>query len=156
MQDAQTTFQPSYWRCLLWAVLTGLLVVLTVLLASLVLSTDGTIRLVMSGSFAFITTCFFVGRVLSASRTQQHLTITVSPAEIAGPSAWAGRRVTFPLATLDRARSCMPTVIQRIGGYRYLWSTQGHKIRVNTWTLGQAEVTRLLTLVECVKEQRLS
>jgi hypothetical protein len=136
-----------------WTVLTGLLVVLTVVLLSLLVSTGPTIRLVTSGAFVFITACFFVGRVLGTSNAQRHYTITLTPEEIAGPSAWAGRHIIFPRATLDRARSCTVTVLQRVGGYRYLWSTAGHKIRVNVWALGQAEVRRLLTQVGCIEER---
>jgi hypothetical protein len=152
MYDAVTIFRPAYWRCLLTSGLTGLLVVLTVVLVSLAVNTNVTLRLITSGPFIFIAVCFFVGRALGTARVQQHLTIAVSLDSISGPSAWAGRRISFPRALLDPARSCTPTVLQRIGGYRYLWSTDGHKIGVNAWALGQAEVSRLFTHVGCSTE----
>jgi len=95
--------------------------------------------------------CFLLGGLLGTVGRQDRLIITVSTDQVSGPGAWGWRHVSFPLQLLDRERSCTPTVLQRIGGYRYLWSTQGHKIRVHTWALGQAEVTRLLTLVDCIK-----
>ena len=156
MHAPHTTFRPSLWRCYLGFLIPALLGVLTAVIL------DGVTDNALGTGAAWLRAggiglaCFLLGGLLGTVRRQDRLMITVSNDHISGPGAWGWRRVSFPLQTLDRGRSCAPTVFQRVGGYRYLWSTDGHKILVTAWAFDQAEVTRLLTHIDCIKEQSSS
>jgi hypothetical protein len=151
MHDAVTTFRPSFWRCYLVLVLPLLLVVLVVsFLAALIgiAPMAGTTWFDRTGIQIII---WVVLGVLPASWMQDRLMIMLDTEVVSGPGSSGWQRVSFPIHMVDRERTCRQTMLQRIGGDRYLWSTDGHKIRVNTWGLSQAEVNRLLTHVGCIE-----
>ena len=55
-----------------------------------------------------------------------------------------GGGVELPLDKMDRERTCRQTLSQRLFGYRYLWSTDGQKIRISSWEFAPVQVATLL------------
>lgn len=141
MRDTSTTFRPTYWRCYLLVVLPW---ILGVLLASVIAP-----RISISTT-SFIVSGVLMG-VLTTRWTQARLTITITNADVSGPARWGWERVDFPLQHIDCTRSGTRTLLQRIGGYRYIRSTDGRTIALSTWAFGAAEITRLLTQLGCAK-----
>lgn len=138
MHDTNTTFRPTYWRCFLLFVLPWLL---GVVLASVVAPRIDTTP--------FIVSSVVVG-LLTTRWTQARLTITITDAEVSGPARWGWERVDFPLQCVDCTRSNTRTLLQRVGGYQYIRSTDGQTIAVNSWAFGAVEISRLLAQLGCV------
>jgi len=100
--------------------------------------------------------------LLTTSRTQDELTITVSDDMIVRPATggdWGWPRIQFPLHKVDCERTRRkPTVRQRLFSqrYSYLWSTDGHKIPIDYWAFTPAQITALLGLIGCGEEHGVS
>ena len=78
--------------------------------------------------------------------------ITVDENQITGPEIqripWCWRRMTIPLAHLDRIRSAKQTLIDRLMGRQHLWSNEGRKIYFPRSTFSRADVRELCRRLE--------
>lgn len=151
------TFRPSYWRCYVAFLIGSLLGLLTAVLL------DAVTGNVLTGgdgwshpSSIIGVACVLIGGLLGTRKTPDRLSITLSDEHVSGPNGarWRWGRVDLPLDKLDRERTCRQTVPQRLFGYRYLWSTDGQKIRISYWEFAPAQVAALLAELGCSAAER--
>jgi hypothetical protein len=69
-----------------------------------------------------------IGVAIGASKGQETGTIVISNEYVAGPSLFWGKRIHFPLLTLNIEKSSKKNIFLRLLGCRYLVSTAGAKI----------------------------
>jgi hypothetical protein len=100
--------------------------------------------------------CVLIGGLLGTWKTPDRLSIIRSDEHVSGPNGkwWGWGRVELPLDKLDLERTCRQTVLQRLFGYRYLWSTDGQKIRISYWEFAPAQVAALLEELGCSAGER--
>lgn len=149
------TFRPPLWRCYvpfwitwLFGTLTGLL--LLVIIGNVPISDF--VRL----PFLFIMGMSTLGGLKGVQSSQDQLSITLSDEHVSGlnGAGWRWGRVELPLDKLDRERTCRQTLLQRLFGYRYLWSTDGQKTRIRSWVFAPAQVAALLAEIGCNATER--
>ena len=149
------TFRPplrrcyiSFWIRWLFGTLIGLLL--------LVIIRNVPISDFVQPPFIFIMGMWLLGSLKGVPRSQEHLSITLSDEHVSGPNGarWRWGRVDLPLDKLDRERTCRETMLQRFLGSRYLWSTDGQKVRISYWEFTPAQVAALLEELGCNAAER--
>lgn len=148
MKYTLLTFRPTFWRSyrlFLLPCLTSFLIawLVDVVTRNAPFSITGLKERVIL--FAFLALGGLIGTLIR----QNHLVITLSEEYVSGPSSWGWWRVDIPRSMLDHKHTCKHTLWQRVFGYRYLRSTEGHKIRVDTWTFDSEQITALLAELGC-------
>lgn len=82
--------------------------------------------------------------LLFAVRTRGDRTITIDATTIEGPANSFGKRISLPLARLDRARCLRRPWYHRLLGLRHLWSLDGEKFVIEELSLTEAQRTTLM------------
>ena len=157
MNHTPTTFRPPWWRCFVLSLIELIPLLLGGLIGALLAEVISNRPVSSLDGLFFPTAIIALFQLLTTSRTQDELTITVSDNMIVRPATggdWGCPRIQFPLHKVDCERTRRPTVWQRSFKQQYyLWSTDGHKIPIDYQAFTPAQVTALLRLIGCGEDQ---
>jgi hypothetical protein len=88
-----------------------------------------------------------IGALFAASRATEREKIEFWEGVVHVPGRW--RRRSIPVDRLDRIKSQQRSVLDRLRFERWLWSSDGHRIRINLLAHRHSDVQKLLRLLGC-------
>lgn len=87
--------------------------------------------------------------IASTRSFDRDLTVTIHKGVIQGPTGSGLKRISFPLHTLDKARTGRTSWMNWVFLYRHIWSQDGQKITLFLYAFDPVQVDALIEQLGC-------